>query len=122
MSSVKVCASSVHVRCMIDAWTSTHWAKCVKHTYNNQNMINMHNHGNPQKLVLIKVQKSEKNTIEAFYQTLKVHTYYTCMLNNAWTYENLPLNTYYFCHNHNGPTSKANRHLKQNSIKKIDKK
>ena len=111
MSECKTCQmlECVHLVCMWDAWTSTHGAKCVKHTYNDQNIINMHNHGNPQKLVLIEVQKSEKNTIKAFYQTLRVHTH-TCMLNIAWTYENLSLNTYYFCHKE--PTSKANRYLK----------
>ena len=34
----------------------------------------MNNYGDLQKLVLIEVQKSEKNIIEAFYQTLRVHT------------------------------------------------
>ena len=82
-------ASSVHVRFMTNARASTHGAKCVKHTNNDQNMINMHNHGNPQKLVLIGVQKSEKNTIEAFYQILKsTHTthfikYYRGILSNT---------------------------------------
>ena len=33
----------------------------------------MHNHGNAQKLVFIGVQRV-KNTIEALYQTLRVHT------------------------------------------------
>ena len=42
-------------------------------------MINMNNYGDPEKLVLIGVQKSEKNTIEAFYQTLKsAHTAHIC--------------------------------------------
>ena len=36
-------------------------------------MINMHNPDSLQKLVLIGVQKNEKNTIYAFYQTLRVH-------------------------------------------------
>ena len=103
---------------MTNAWANTHKEKCVKHTTNDQNMINMHNHGNPQKLVLIEIQKSEKNIIEAFYQTLRVHTLHMyvkqCM--NIWKSF---LNTCYFCHK--GPTSKENRHLKQNSIKKIDK-
>ena len=39
----------------------------------------MNNYGDSQKLVLIGVQKSEKNTIEAFYQTLKsAHTTHIC--------------------------------------------
>ena len=74
------------MRCMINAWASTHGEKCVKYTTNDQNMINMNNYGNPKKLVLIGVQKSEKNTIEVFYQTLRVHTLHMydkqCM--NMW--------------------------------------
>ena len=88
MSESKTCQmlECVHLVCMWDAWTSTHGAKCVKHTYNDQNIINMHNHGNPQKLVLIEVQKSEKNTIKAFYQTLKsAHTHmYVKYCMNIW--------------------------------------
>ena len=34
----------------------------------------MNNYDDPKKLVFIGVQKSEKNTIEAFYQTFRVHT------------------------------------------------
>ena len=78
-------------------------------------------HGDPQKLVLIGVKKSEKkkkNTTETFYQTLRVHTLHMyvkqCM--NIWK---SCLNTYYFCHK--GPTSKENNQMKQNPIKKIDK-
>ena len=72
-------ASSVHVRCMTNAWASIYGKICVKHTTNDQNMINMNNYGDPEKLVLIGVQKSEKNTIEAFYQTLKsAHTAHIC--------------------------------------------
>ena len=75
-------------------------------------------YGDTQKLVLIRVQKSEKNTIDAFYQTLRVHTLHMyvkqCM--NIWK---SCLNKCYFCHNE--PTSKANHHLKQNPIKKIDR-
>ena len=63
----------MHVRCMSNARISTHEKKCVKHTYRDQNMINMHNPDSLQKLVLIGVQKNEKNTIYAFYQTLRVH-------------------------------------------------
>ena len=67
MSSVKsVCikgASNVYVRCMTNAWANTHGAKCVKHTTNDQNMLSMHKHGNPQKFVLNEFQNNEKNTI-----------------------------------------------------------
>ena len=75
-------------------------------------------YGDTQKLVLIRVQKSEKNTIDAFYQTHRVHTLHMyvkqCM--NIWKSY---LKTCYFCHK--GLTSKANQNLKQNPIKKIDK-
>ena len=37
----------------------------------------MYKYGKPQNLVLIGVQKSEKNTVEAFYQTPRMHTLYT---------------------------------------------
>ena len=66
----------------------THGVKCVKHVTNDQNMINMHNHGNPQKLVLIRVQNNEKMSFGHFIKYLEC-THYTCKLNNAWTYENL---------------------------------
>ena len=56
----------------------TYEAKCVKHVTNNQNMINMHNHGNPQKLVLIKVQNNEKMSFEHFIKHLMC-TYKTNM-------------------------------------------
>ena len=83
MSSDRVCASRVYQVCMCNAWTSTHEAKCVKHTTNDQNM---YKYGKPQNLVLIGVQKSEKNTVEAFDQTPRMHTLYTydeqCM--NMW--------------------------------------
>ena len=97
MSECKTCqvlvcvqqgAFSVHVRCMTNAWASTHEEKCVKHTTNDQNMINMHNHGNPQSLVLIGVQNNEKMSFGHFIEHLEC-THYTFMLNNAWTYENL---------------------------------
>ena len=64
------CACEMHDQCM-----SKHsWGKVCKHITNDQNMINMNNYGNSQKFLLIGVQKSEKNSIETFYQTLRVHT------------------------------------------------
>ena len=76
-------------------------------------------YGDTQKLVLIRVQKSEKNTIDAFYQTLRVHTLHMyvkqCM--NIWK---SCLNKCYFCHK--GLTSKANHQKKQIPYKKFDKK
>ena len=88
MSSVRVCASKVHLMCIWDAWASIHGAKCVKHTTNNQNMINMNNYGDSQKLVLIGVQNNEKMPFRHLIKNLEC-THYTCMLNNAWTYANL---------------------------------
>ena len=57
------------MQCMINAWTSR--AKCVKHTTNDQSMLNMNKYGKTQKLVLIGFQ------MEAFYQTPRMHTLYT---------------------------------------------
>ena len=50
------------------------WGEVCKIQTNDQNMLNMSKHGKPQNLVLIKIQKNEKNTIEAFYQTPIIHT------------------------------------------------
>ena len=60
----------------------THKAKCVKHATNDQKKINMYNHGNRQKLVLIKVQNNEKMPLRHFIKHLEC-THYTCMLNNV---------------------------------------
>ena len=55
----KVCARGdyvprpMHVKC-------TYGARCVKHTTNEPNMFLMRKHENPQSLVLIGVQTSEK--------------------------------------------------------------
>ena len=54
----------------------THGEMYVKHTSNDQNMLKMSKHGKPQSLVLIGVQIDEKNTIQVFYQTYRVHTLY----------------------------------------------
>ena len=111
-------ASSVHVRCMTNACASIHGAKYAKHTTNDQNMINIHNHGNSQKLVLIGVQNNKKMPFGHFIKHLRVHTLYIyikqCM--NIWK---SCLNTCYFCHK--GATSNANYHLKQNPIKRLTK-
>ena len=60
----------------------THKAKCVKHATNDQNMMNMYNHVNPQKLVLIRIQNNEKIPLGYFIKHLE-YTHYTCMLNNV---------------------------------------
>ena len=69
-------------------WASTQGANCIKHTTNDENMINMNNYGDPQNLVLIGVQNNNKMSFEHFIKHIEC-TLYTCMLNNAWTYENL---------------------------------
>ena len=71
MSIDRVCASSVHVRCMIDARASTHGAKCVKNTTNYQNMINMNNYSDLPNLVLIGVQNNEKMSFGHFIKHLE---------------------------------------------------
>ena len=81
-------ASSVHVRCMANAWISTHGAECIKHTTSDQNIINMNNYGDLQSLVLIGDQINNKMPFGRFIEHLEC-THYTCMLNKAWTYENL---------------------------------
>ena len=67
MLSDKVCASSLLMVCMWDAWAmhdkSLIGAKCLKHKTNDQNMLSMYKNGNPQKFVLNGVQNNEKNTI-----------------------------------------------------------
>ena len=55
MTSVQVCASSVHMVCICDALQGMFGSKCVKHTTIDQNMINMYNHGNFLSLELIGV-------------------------------------------------------------------
>ena len=75
-------ASSVHVRCMTNARISTHEAKCIKHTTNYQNMININNYGDLQNLVLIGVQNNNKMPLGHFIKHIEC-TNYTCMLNNA---------------------------------------
>ena len=123
ISSVRVCASkgasSVYVRCMTNAWISTHGAKCIKHTTNDQNMINMNNYDDPQNLILIGVQKQRENAIWALYQTLRVYILHMYDKQCKYIWKSC-LNTCYFFHK--GLTSKANYHLKQSPIKKIDKK
>ena len=80
--------SSVHVRCITNAWISTHGVKCIKYTTNDQNMINMNNYGDPQSLVLIGDQNNNKMSFWHFIKHLEC-THYAYMLNNTWTYKNL---------------------------------
>ena len=108
-------ASSVHVRCMTNAWagkmykTHNQWSKHDKH----EHLWWSPKFGTHWSL------KQRENVIWAFYQIFRVHTLhmYVKQCINIWK---SCLNTCYFCHN--GPTSKTNCHLKQNPIKKIYKK
>ena len=72
------CAYGVPMWCMSKVWLSTIGSKCVKHTTNDQNMINMYNHGIFQSLVLIGVQNNTKIPFEHFVKHL-VCTYKTNM-------------------------------------------
>ena len=74
------CACGVHMWFMCKAWLSTFGLKCVKHTINDQNMINKFNHSNPQNLELIGVQNNTKMPFRHFIKHL-VCTYKT----NMWT-------------------------------------
>ena len=67
---------------MTNALISTYKAKFIKHTTNDQNMINMNNYGDPQNLVLNGVQNNEKMSFGYFIEHLEC-THYTYMLNNA---------------------------------------
>ena len=58
------------MKCMSKACLSTIGSKCVKHTTNDQNMINKFNHGNSQNLVLIGVQNNTKMSFELFVKHL----------------------------------------------------
>ena len=64
--------------CMCKAWLSKFGLRCVKHTPNDQNMINKFNHGNPQSLVLIGVQNNTKMSFGHFIKHLMC-TYKTNM-------------------------------------------
>ena len=73
------CAGGVRMWCMCKAWLSTFGPKCVKHTANDQNMINMHNYGNSLSLELIGVQNNTKMSFRHFIKHLAC-TY----KNNMW--------------------------------------
>ena len=79
LTIVQVRASSVHVVCICEALLSTFGSKCVKHTPNDQNMINKSNHCNPQSLELIGVQNNTKMPFGHFIKHL-ICTYKT----NTW--------------------------------------
>ena len=72
------CACGVHMWCRCKAWLSTLGSKCVKHTSNDQNMINKLNHGNLQSLELIGVENNIKMSFGHFIKHL-IYTYKTNM-------------------------------------------
>ena len=87
------CACGVHMWCMCKVWLNTFESKCVKHTPNDQNMINKSNHGNPQSLILIGVQNNTKMPFWHFIKHLMC-TYTT----NMWaTHEHEWILPKYMC-------------------------
>jgi len=70
MTTVHVCASSVHKVMHGKVWIGTIGSKSVKHTLSDQNMVNMFNHGKSQKLELIGVQNNSKIPLEHFIKHL----------------------------------------------------
>ena len=62
----KRCAKDMHGK----AWIGTFGSKCVKHTPNDQNMINKFNHGKSQNLELSGVQNNSKMPLEHFIKHL----------------------------------------------------
>ena len=114
MTIVQVCAWGVHMWCMCKAWLSTIRSKCVKHTTNDQIMINMYNHVSPQSLELIGVQN---NIIMPFGHFIKhlICTYKT----NMWAmHEHRWILPKYMLKCHNWPTQIQTNQMGQSPIKK----
>ena len=110
------CEHQVCIRCAYvmhgKSWLSTFRPKCVKHTPNDQNM---YNHGNPQNLVLIRVQNNTKMPFEHFVKHL-VCTYKT----NTWTmHEHEWKLSKYVLICHKGPTQTQTDQMGQSPIKKL---
>ena len=103
--------------CMCKAWLSTFCSKRVKYTTNDQNMINMYNHGNPQSLELIGVQNNTKmpfrHFIKHFVCTYKTNTW--VMHEQGWI---LPK---YMLKCHKGPTQTQTNQMGQRPIDKLKK-
>ena len=117
MTSVQVCACGVHMRCMCKAWLSTFGSMCVKHTPNDQNMINKSNHGNLQSLVPIGVQNNIKMSFWHFIKH-SVCTYKT----NMWAmHEHEWILPKYMLNCHNWPTQTQTDQMGQSPIKKLKK-
>ena len=111
------CACGVHMWCMCKARLSTFGSKCVKHTTNDQNMINKSNHGNSKSLVLIKVQNNIKMSFGYFIKHLMC-TYKT----NMWAiHEHEWIMPKYMLKCHNWPTQTQTNQMGQSPIKKLKK-
>ena len=109
------CACGVHTWCMCKAWLSTFGLKCVKHTPNDQNMINKFNHGNPKSLVLIGVQNNTKMSFGHFIKHLMC-TYKT----NMWEMnEHEWILPKYMLKCRNWPTQIETDQMGQSPIKKL---
>ena len=119
MISEQVCALSVQEVClwwcMCKAWLSAFGLKCVKHTTNDQNMINMYNHGNSQSLELIRVQNNTKMPSEHFIKHL------VCIYKiNMWAmHEHVWILPKYMIKCHNWPTQSQTNQMGQSPIKKL---
>ena len=107
------CACGVHMWCMCKAWLSTFGSKCVKHTTNDQNMINMYKQGNSQCLVLIGVQN---NTKMPFGHFLK-HLVCTNTANMKAMYEHVWILPKYKLKRHKGPTQTQSKQEIENKEK-----
>ena len=64
--------------------------KCVKHTSNDRNRLQLSKHDNPQSLVLIGVQTCAKMPKEHFIKNSACIQLPYMRKKNAWTYENMP--------------------------------
>ena len=111
------CTCGMHMWCMCKAWLSTFGSKCVKHTTNDQNMINKSNHGNPQGLELIGVQHTIKMPFRHFIKHLicNYKTNMWAMHEHGWILPKYMLNC------HNWPTQTQTNQMGQSPIKKLKK-
>ena len=111
------CVGGVPMWCMCRAWLSTFGIKCVKHVTNDQNMINMYNHGNSQRLEIIGVQNNTKMPFGHFIKHL-ICTYKI----NIWAmHEHDWILPKYMLKCHNRPTQTQTNQMGQSPIKKLKK-
>ena len=91
--------------------------KCVKHTTNDQNMINKSNYGNLQSLELIGVQNNTKMSFKHFIKHL-IYTYKT----NMWEmHEHKWILPKYVLKCHSWSTQTQTNQKEQSLIKKLKK-